>query len=130
MAHREQHRGKKLRDIFAGTMNYYFQKIYEATWGELKFPLGGPHLSFVEDCLSHFRLALEERKEWGIHDSISYHFELIDYPLSELKKYFSNKSASKLNDKDAYIFATFLEAQIKYLETIAAEIDETYASPV
>jgi hypothetical protein len=130
MDHREQHRETKLRDLFPRAMNYYFQKIYEATRGEQKFPLGSSHLSLVEECLSRFRRALQERKEWGIHDSISYHFELIEYPLSELKQYFSDKSASKLNDKDAYIIATFLEAQIKHFETIAAEIDETYASQV
>jgi hypothetical protein len=130
MEHRKQHRKRKLRDIFPGTMGYYFEKIYEATWGDRKFPLGGIHLSLVEECLSNFRLAMEDRKEWGIHDSISWHFELIDYPLSELKQYFSDKNASKLNDKDAYIFAKFLEAEIKQVETMAAEIDETYASPV
>lgn len=129
MKHREQHRQEKLRDIFPGTMGYYFEKIYEATWGERKFPLGATHLSLVEECLGNFRLALEDRKEWGIHASIAWHFELIDYPISELKRYFSDKTASKLNDKDAYIFAKFVEGEIKHFETIASEIDETYASP-
>ncbi len=127
MKHREAHRDRKVTEVFPPTLDYYFQKIFEASQGGAAFGLGLPHLNFINDCVGKFESELKARGEWGIHDSLDYLIELISYPLDELKGYFSGKRDSKLNDKDAYIFASFLLNQIEILKKIAKEIDEKYA---
>ena len=47
--------------------------------------------------------------------------------MTELKVYFKDKTDSKLHDKDAYIFVSFLVEHIDALKQIAVEIDEKYA---
>ncbi len=128
MAHRENHRETKLQDLFPQTLGYYFQKIYEATRGGTAFPAGGNHVGLVRECLANFRGALQKRGEWDIHDSVSYHMDLIDYPLAEIEKYFANRESAKLNEKDAFIFSSFVESQIEELRQIAKDIDDRYSS--
>ena len=92
------------------------------------FSLGAMHVKCVQDCLDGFQSKLEQRGEWDVHDSVNYYYELIAYPMSELKAYFDSSPDTKLNDKDVYIFASFVSEQIKTVEVIAKEIDEEYAS--
>ncbi len=128
MAHREQFTNKKLEAAFPPTLGYYFEKILEATRGGNAFLLGVPHLVFIADCLNRFEQLLKERGLWDVYDSITYHMDLASYPLSELAKFFKEPGISKLNAKDAYIFASFLEFQVNSLRGIATEIDEEYSS--
>ena len=128
MKHHEAHGERKVQDVFPQTLSYYFQKIFEANRGGAAFGLGLPHLKFVEECLDAFKNDLKARDEWGIYDSIDYHVELISYPLDELKQYFSMPKESKLNQKDVYIFISFVSDQIESLKKITSEIDEEYES--
>ena len=127
MKHRLEHRDEKLQHVFPETLSYYFSKIFEAIHSSTYFPLGGMHVDLVAECLSRLKQLLEKRGEWGIYDSVHYAYELLEYPLTELKSFFSNRGASKLNHKDAYIFCAFIKAQLKTLQQIAREIDEEYA---
>ena len=61
---------------------------------------------------------------------MTYHLDLIEYPLTELKKHFENVPGSNLNSKSAYIFAFFAHKQMDTLQQIAREIDEEYASEI
>jgi hypothetical protein len=128
MVHKEQFRNEKLEEAFPPTLGYYFEKIFEATRGGNAFLLGGPHLTFIAECLDQLEQLLKERGLLGVYDSISYHMDLARYPLEELMRFFQEPASSKLNDKDAYIFASFLEAQINYIKGISAEIDDEYSS--
>jgi hypothetical protein len=128
MAHREKFRNEKLEEAFPPTLGYYFEKIFEATRGGNAFLLGGPHLTFISECLDRLEQLLKDRGLLGVYDSISYHMDLARYPLEELTKFFQEPATSRLNDKDAYIFASFLEAQINYLKEISAGIDNEYSS--
>lgn len=128
MEHRKMHKETKLAECFPHTVSYYFSKMFEATYGEDKYCLGAPHLGFIQDCLDNFKNRLEQRGEWNVYDSINYHYEQLSYPMAELNVYFESKDNSKLNDKDAYIFTSFLVEHLKTLEEIAKEIDEEYAS--
>jgi len=128
MEHRENHKDVKLVESFPHTISYLFSKIFEASRNSSAFPLGAVNIECIQDCLDDFKSKLEQRGEWDIYDSVNYYYELIAYPMSELKSYFKSSSETKLNDKDAYIFASFVSEQIKGLEVIAKEIDEEYES--
>lgn len=126
--HREQFRDEKLADCFPPTLGYYFSKIYEAIHRADYYALGSMHVDLVAECLAKMKALLEKRGEWGIYDSVNYEYELLEYPLAELKLYFTGQSASKFNARDAYIFCAFVREQLKSLEKIAGEFDEQYAS--
>lgn len=127
MKHRSEHRDEKLQDVFPDTLSYYFSKIFEAIHNSTYFPLGEMHVDLVAECLESLKQLLEQRGEWGIYDSVNYEYELLEYPLAELKAFFANRGSSKLNEKDAYIFCAFVKEQIKTLQQIAREIDDEYS---
>lgn len=126
MKHREIHKDKKLADIFPHTISYHFRKLHEATYSRNSFPLGIPSLQIIAKCIEHFQYELSIRGEWGVYESIDYHYELIDYPLKRLKSYFGGDDV--MNEKDAYIYASFLSNQLKALLEIAKELDDQYDS--
>lgn len=127
MKHREVHRAEKLREVFPDVLHYYFSKIFEAIHSPAYFPMGEMHVDRVTECLTNLKQLLEKRGEWGIYDSVSYEYKLLEYPLSELKSFFSKPTESKLNAQDAYIFCAFVSEQIKTLQEIAGEIDDEYS---
>lgn len=126
MEHREVHRDKKLTDIFPDKISYYFSKLYEATYSRDKFSIGTPSLKMIIGCIEQFKDELSLRGEWEIHESIDYHYELINYPLKRLEAYF--KGEDTMNEKDAYIFVSFVFNQLKSLQGIAKDLDEQYES--
>jgi len=125
MAHRQQHQGERLEDIFSG-LGYAFSKIYEGTTGGTEFILVRIHLKEIKSCLRCFREALEKRGEWVSVAEDAY--KLIEYPLQHLDEYAADQGPAKLNDRDAYIFASFVQSQIEQIKRIAKEIDDEYGS--
>jgi hypothetical protein len=126
MSHREKYKDDKISDILSGSLSYAFGKIFQGTIGDTEFILVGIHVKEIKDCLGRFRAALEARGDWG--GTVSYDFGLLDYPLQKLEEYGANRNEAKLNDKDAYIFAHFVESQIEDLKMIAKELDDEYAA--
>ena len=51
----------------------------------------------------------------------------VDYPLQELRKYFFNPDETHINDRDAGIFAYFVEQQTQKLLNRAKDLDEEYS---
>ncbi|MCA8907464.1 MAG: hypothetical protein KDE20_18375 [Caldilineaceae bacterium] len=125
--HRSAHRDEKLAHAFPRTLSYYFSKIFEAIHDEAHFSLGAMHVTLVSECVARFKELLEKRGEWGINASIDYEYELLEYPLVELKSFFTDGATSKLNVKDAYIFCSFIHERLENLQQFAGEIDEKYA---
>jgi hypothetical protein len=126
MTHREKYRDEKLHDILYGGLSYALGKIYEGASGDTEFILVGMHVREIKDCLGRFRAALEARGDWG--GTARYDFELLAYPLEKLEEYGANRHSAKLNDKEAYIFARFVESQIEELKIIAKELDDEYST--
>ena len=126
MRHREQHRGEKITSSFPSTLGYYFSRIFEAIHSAWNYPFGKMHVELVAECLAKMRAMLEERGEWGVYQSIDYQYELLQYPLEQLILFFTSDAESELNDKDAYIFTAFVQAEIRTLMQIARELDEKY----
>lgn len=127
MAHRRKFRNKKLEKIFPEALEYYFGKISEACYGGDKFYAGLPHVKLVLEVLEELKGELERRVIFEAYEGMKYHFDEVDYPLSELQKYFDRSVQSKLNRKDAYIFAYFVEQQMDTIKKMAREIDEEYS---
>ena len=128
MKHRELHKDEKLVACFPDTLTYYFSKIFEAIHSPRSYPLGRMHVDLVAECLLKMRAMLEKRGEWNVYDSIDYEYELLEYPIQQLGLFFAEPMGGKLNEKDAYIFCSFISEQIKTLIKIAEEIDERYGS--
>jgi hypothetical protein len=125
MMHREKYPDEKLHDILAGGLGYALGKIYEGVNGDTEFMLVGIHLREIKECLGRFRAALEARGDLG--GTVLHDLGLLDYPLEKLDEYAANRNGTRLNDKDAYIFARFVESQIDELKIIAKELDDEYA---
>jgi hypothetical protein len=110
MAHREKHQTELLQDIFPDTLGYLFSKIYEGS------PLAELNLQEVKRMLARFREALVARDEWRKDSGAAYYVGLAEYPMEELERFFDPVLQSKLNGRDAYIFASFLQAQLDNYE--------------
>lgn len=126
MDHRLMHKDNKLEDSFPQTLSYHLGKIYEATYTRQSFALGKVNLATVSQVLESFKNALESRSEWGVYDSVNFHYEQLEYPLQQLDLYFDGEST--FNEKDAYIFVSFVEKQFDELIEIAKDIDKEYES--
>jgi hypothetical protein len=91
---------------------------------------GAGMVNLIKQHIDEVRNALEPRHLLEALGSVRYHLELLTYPLNELQKYFNDQTNSRFNDKDAYIFLSFIRGQIEELRDIAKEIDEDYESTV
>jgi hypothetical protein len=123
MAHRQKHNDKKLENMFSG-LGYAFSKIYGGTTGDTEFFFVGIHVREIKTCLRCFREALEQRGEWG--SAVEDFYKLIEYPLQQLDEYAEDRGRTKLNDKDAYIFGSFVQSQVEHIKEIAKELDDEY----
>ncbi|WP_311567573.1 hypothetical protein [Photobacterium arenosum] len=126
MEHRNMHKDNKLGDTFPQTLSYHLSKIYEGTYTQQSFAIGKVNLTTIVKVLETFKSVLESRSEWGVYDSINFHYEQLQYPLQQLELYFAGESI--LNEKDAYIFVSFVEKQFDELIAIVREIDKEYES--
>ncbi|MCW5959802.1 MAG: hypothetical protein KIS76_06530 [Pyrinomonadaceae bacterium] len=130
MEHREKHRNKKLVDTFTST-GYYCEKIAEALGGGLPPEFGASLLKSMIDNIEEFKSELRNRGVLEAYeDSVGYYSNLLEYPLNELHNYFTNSSETKLNEKDAEIFLSFIRKNMDVMAQIANELDEEYEADV
>lgn len=128
--HRAEFASTKCAEIFPQTMGYYFSKVFEGIHspdpGRREF--GQMHIRLIEEVYTRFKEELERRGEIPASDGIAYHLEEIMYPIGELKAFFSDPAASRLNDRDAAIFAAFIRDRHETMVEIAKEVDERYGN--
>ena len=127
MEHRREFADKKLTDVFPPDLNYHLRKIREAVGPSGDAKLGSIHVDCILKSVEQFKADLAERDILEAYENITYSLKLVDYPLQELKKYFSSPGETHINKKDAYIFAYFVNQQIEGLFKIAKELDEEYS---
>lgn len=118
------HKDKKLAAIIPQHLNYHFGKILEATSSKNSFDLGRINLEVIGSILMDIKDELLSRGEWDESDHISYHYDLIEYPKNRLLDYFNCEDA--MNEKEAFIFASFIVEQINELKKILGDVDKTY----
>lgn len=133
MEHRREFEGKKLANVFSspGT-NYPLSKIFEAILNpqSAHAQLGEVHVDQILKCIEAFKNGLKDREilEAYYEDGGGTHtLELLAYALQKLQTYFRNSAEARINEKDAYIFATFVKVQVGGLRQYAREIDEEYS---
>jgi hypothetical protein len=130
MAHRKKFAGSKLADAFPSTLGYYHEKISDTIDGGMPGAFGASILESVAGYVAKFKEGLAERGSLDAYDAVTYEFDLLEYPIAELHKYFTNPQESKLNAKDALIFHHFIRSRIKTLIDMAKEIDQEYEQEV
>ena len=130
-AHKEGFKMEKLEAVFPDTFSYYIEKIFENIGKSEHAQLGLMHVESVKEVMDKLKESLQKRGvEIDTYDSIKYLYELLEYPITELKLYFDMLIAKKeprINDKTAYIFAYFIREQLSELKEIAKEIDDEYS---
>lgn len=130
MEHRKKFEGKKLADVFSST-NYPLSKICEALNPESAHAqLGEGYVDRILASIEAFKNGLKDREilEAYYEDGGGTHtLELLAYALQKLQTYFRNSAEARINEKDAYIFATFVKVQVGGLRQYAREIDEEYS---
>ena len=124
--HRAMFKGEKLASAFPTTTDYYFGKIFESIHASHSPEYGRLHVQLFTEAVARFKSQLAERGVAGAYDSVEYHLGLVSYPLEELDLYFADPGKSRLNERDAYIFAKFTQDEFRILQKMAAEIDESY----
>ena len=128
MEHRNEFAGKKLADAFPSTLNYHLSKICEATLPESGYAeLGAGNVDFILKRIEQFKAELAEREILEAYEGLTYDLELVDHPSQELRKYFRNPDETHINEKDAYIFADFVDKQVQALLGWARRLDEEYS---
>ena len=131
-AHKEKFKIEKLEAVFPATFSYYIEKIFENVGKSEHAQLGLMHVELVKEVMDKLKESLQKRGiEIDTYDSIKYLYELLEYPITELKLYFDRliaKTEPRINDKTAYIFAYFIREQLSELKEIAKELDDEYSS--
>lgn len=124
--HKAMFKGKTLAAAFPQVINYYFEKLYESLHSSNPRELGRAHVSLIRDAVDGFKAGLTERGILEAHASVNYHLDLVAYPLDRLDQYFSAGRSAHLNERDAFIFVSFVQDQVSQLRNMAREIDEDY----
>ena len=62
------------------------------------------------------------------YDSIKYHYTEIEYPLAELREFFTGVPSDIVSPKAARVYADALQGSFSELMDNAQEIDEEYLS--
>ena len=125
MEHKKKFKDKKLKDLFPASNSYLFEKILESCSG------GSNHARItarngtktIRENLTKFSLALVEREEFS--ETFEYEIKETAYAIDELDCFFNSRE-SKLNDRDASIFAFFIRHKLGELEEMAKAIDAEY----
>ncbi len=96
-------------------IKYQFQTIFEAiiSNGDAnKSHIANVNIKFLSKNIEHLKNELSNRgKNYRVIDD---YYEYIEYSLKRLSAYF--ESNDNMNQKDAYIFASFLSYQVELLE--------------
>jgi len=131
-AHKEKFKMEKLEAVFPGILSYSLEKIFENIGKLDRAQLGLMHVKLVKDDMDKLKESLQKRGiEIDTYDSIKIIYKLLEYPITELERYFDRltaKEESRINDKTAEIFTYFIRDQLSQLTEIVKEIDEEYSS--
>ena len=126
-AHKEKFKDESLADIFGKNQRYIVSKVWESIHSD-QYPasLGLMHIELIQKSLGSLKQALEKRDLWGAYDSIKYIYEELQFPISEVEKYFRGEDVTASARKRAEVNFFFVDKHLEELEQIAKEIDEEY----
>ncbi len=120
----EYKKNGKLQNVFPNTLGHCLSAIVDTTSAySSRREYGTVNCGVIEDVLNNFNKELEARKLSEAYPGLKHVLKQIQYPLEELKKFFNKSDESKLNNEDAYIFATYLKLRFEEIVDMAKEID-------
>jgi len=129
MKHQKKFKKESLAALFPKTLNYHYQSIGAAIAPEREMPsYGAINLKVISDAINSFKKALVSGGTLKASPHLNYNFEEVEYPLAELKLFFTKPKESKLNEMDARIFLFFIPQKVQFLLNLAKELDEEYAA--
>jgi hypothetical protein len=129
MKHKNQYKNETLADIFHPSLQYYYEKIEDAIFGNVQKELGIGTLKLVAKIINEFKDSLEKRQIIEAYD-LKDNFIWTEYSLKKVLQFLEDPSKDNLNEKDAYIYFSFICKKVAELNEIAKEIDEEYQSKV
>jgi hypothetical protein len=126
-AHKEKFKNESLAETLGKNQRYIVSKVWESIHSD-QYPasVGLMHIELIQESLESFKQALEKRDLWGAYGSIKYIYEELQYPLSEVEKYFRGEDVTASPRKRAEVNFFFIDKHLEELEQIAKEIDEDY----
>lgn len=129
--HRAMFRSIKLAEIFHPTIDWMMGHILTGVDVSSAYedwhrrPLAHADLTMIRDMVNLFQKRLEERGLW-IGGGWEWRYKYLNHVFDALIEYTANPDSSRINGRDAYVFANFLDAELKELRKSAAEIDAEY----
>lgn len=129
--HRNTFKDKKLADIFPEALDYYVGKVFEACHGDNnRRVFGCGMVDSIAKIVTQFKDALTERGILPAYNALQQDIGDVQYPLDELRAYFTGATESTLNERSSDIFAFFVRHKLHELKRVAQEFDAEYASEV
>lgn len=125
--HKEKFKMEKLEKIF-DSLSFYIGDVLIKERIEPRLM----HLELIEDIMKNFEKSLKDRDiELNTYEPIGQIYIDLEYPMTELKKYFNfllgNMNDSHINDKTADIFGWYINNRLSELEKHAKNIDREYS---
>lgn len=127
-SHKQNYRDLLMEEIFPQTLGYHFQKMDEVIENPTHFELGIVNLTVIEKVIHDFETELNNRDE--IDDWWEYHKKKVDYPLEQLRLFFTNDENCEINSITASIFVWYTKNELKEWRDLANEIDNEYNSGI
>lgn len=130
MEYRERHRDEPLAAVFPPSLDYYFEKLYEAACGNESSEFGTLHVNQIREVVERFQAALAKRQLTKVYDNIEYRIGQIKCPLGQLAQFVEEQGEGRLNARDAESHIAFVQGKVAELRKAASEIDEEVAGPL
>ena len=131
----------KLVDVFHESTYYLLNKISGSLIGVDPLRTGMAALQSIKAACATFRDELSRRSSVDM-ENLAMDYAVLEFAIAEVERILQNliestgdplyvpETPSRLlsaDQKTAYIFSLYLEAQVRKLQTWAKEIDEDYA---
>lgn len=123
--HKTKFRSESLKETFHLVL-YAFEKISEELRGSRQI-MAKWAVGELQSALDSFEEMLNKRG-MGVetYDSVKFHYDEIEYPLGELRKFFDGEPSEIASPKAARVYAEALQVSFTHLMDIAGEIDAEY----
>ena len=126
-AYKEAFEMEKLTDLFPETLEYHLGKIYEGISRAEMVELSIVNISYLNGVLAKYQEALERRGvELTTYDNINHLYTYLHYALDQLMAFYTDRNRgveSSMDDKTAYIFASFISERFHELAESARDLD-------
>lgn len=117
--------GKKLTDAFhsvIGRCEQIFEAIVHPSAKQTELCID--NIDFILQRMEQFKAALEQHQMAEKYEAAPGALELLNYTLRQIRAYVCRPNEAHPNQKDAYIFAEFLEEELRRWSRWAFDLDE------